>query len=222
MTAPVSSSSFTAPAASQPKHSSLDRDAFLTLLVAQLRNQDPLSPLQPHEFAAQLAQFSSVEQLTNLNDAVTMQNEAVRMATFLSETSFSASLMGKHVVAQGDRVQVTAGSAPTVQIEVGGQGGLGILRLFNEAGHEVASVELGHLNPGNQTVSLPNDIPPGSYSYAMAVEGDEGVRVPVMTYTTGVVDGVHFRNGDIVLRIGSMEVPLSSLVEIRPAALPAG
>ena len=214
MTAPISTSAFAAPVRNQPSDVSLDRDAFLTLLVAQLRNQDPLSPLEPHEFAAQLAQFTSVEQLTNLNDAVAIQNEATQMATFLSETSLSASLLGQHIVAQGNQVQVTGEGVTTAQIEVGGQGGPGTLRLLNDAGSEIANVELGYLPPGKQTISLPPDVAPGVYSYSIDVDGGDGVEVPVTTYSSGVVDGVYFRDGDIVLRIGSMEVPLHSLAEI--------
>ena len=46
----------------------LGRDAFLTMLVAQLQNQDPLNPMEGSDFSAQLAQFSSLEQLFKVND----------------------------------------------------------------------------------------------------------------------------------------------------------
>jgi flagellar basal-body rod modification protein FlgD len=51
------------------RSSAVSQDEFLQLFVAQLKNQDPMDPLKGHEFIAQLAQFSSLEQLTNLNSS---------------------------------------------------------------------------------------------------------------------------------------------------------
>lgn len=55
----------------------LGRDAFLKLLITQLQNQDPTSPQSDTEFIAELAQFSSLEQLTSINQAVTRLSEAL-------------------------------------------------------------------------------------------------------------------------------------------------
>ncbi|MDX2029415.1 MAG: flagellar hook capping FlgD N-terminal domain-containing protein [Blastocatellia bacterium] len=49
----------------------VDQDTFLTLLVAQLKHQDPLAPQDGAQFVAQLAQFNSLEQLININDRLT-------------------------------------------------------------------------------------------------------------------------------------------------------
>ncbi len=72
--------------------SDLDKDAFLNLLVAQLANQDPLDPMDNQDFIAQMATFSQLEQMTNLNSSFTdfMQGQTL---------SQYASLVGKEVVA---------------------------------------------------------------------------------------------------------------------------
>jgi flagellar basal-body rod modification protein FlgD len=59
---------------------SMGKDAFLKLLVAQLKNQDPLSPQDGKEMAAQLAQFSSVEQLQSMNETIGQIRDALRAA----------------------------------------------------------------------------------------------------------------------------------------------
>ena len=192
----------------------LDKNAFLQLLVTQLRNQDPLSPLQPHEFAAQLAQFSSVEQLTQLNQNVTQQIQESQMTAMLEKTSFSASLMGRQVVAIGDQVNVPDHGHGSVRVEIGGAGGHAVLTLKDNNGTEVAHRDLGTLPPGRQTLTLPSDLPAGQWHYQLQVTGPKDAQVPVTTYTSGVVDGVFFKDGGIVLKVGSIELSLDDLAEI--------
>ncbi len=87
---PTQSSAVTAPSASTPiddgeaRANSLGQDAFLKLLVVQLKNQDPTDPQSNSEFIAQLATFSSLEQLTSINKAVT------RLSDLLSGASASS------------------------------------------------------------------------------------------------------------------------------------
>ncbi|QQK78320.1 flagellar hook assembly protein FlgD [Salicibibacter cibarius] len=54
----------------EPEDAMLGKDDFLTILIAQLQNQDPLDPMDDREFIAQMAQFSSLEQMTNMNEAM--------------------------------------------------------------------------------------------------------------------------------------------------------
>lgn len=192
----------------------MGRDAFLRLLVTQLKNQDPLSPLQPHEFAAQLAQFTSVEQLEKVNAGLSAMSDAGALATLVGKTTFGATLIGKHVVAAGDRVVVPSSGSASVRVEVGAGGGEATLRLVDENGREVARRELGSLGAGRQTITLPPDVPAGTWRYAIDVAGADGEPVPVQTYSAGDVQGVFFRNGQIVLGLGGVEVPLDDVTEI--------
>ncbi len=202
---------------SGPKQT-LDKDAFLTLLVAQLKHQDPTSPLQPHELAAQLAQFTSVEQLTQLNDAMTAQTEAAHMATLVGQTSLSASLIGRQVLALGDQVTIPSSGSASIHLEVGGSGGAGTLQLLNAEGTVVATRDLGQLNGGAIDVTLPADLPPGTWHYKVVAKASNDKDVTVTTFTKGIVSAVEFKNGSIVLHVGKMDITLDDLVQIEPAA----
>jgi flagellar basal-body rod modification protein FlgD len=195
----------------------LGKDDFLKLLVAQLQNQDPTSPLQPHEFAAQLAQFSSVEQLTNLNQQFQAQLAAVAGSTLASQTTLGASLMGRHVVAKDDMLEVSAAGKGRVVVDVGAGGGTGTLTLSDDAGNAVGTFALGELSGGHQTLALPAGVPPGTYHYSLSVKSAAGGDVPVTTYTDGVVDGLVFQGGKPMLRLGALTVPLDSIIEVTPS-----
>jgi len=201
--------------ATAPKKS-LDKDAFMTLLVTQLKNQDPMNPQDSSQMAAQLAQFTSVEQLTQLNEAVASQELAMHEATLLSKTSLSASLIGRCVIAEGDQVNIPTTGSAQVRIEVGAGGGQAKLRLLDSTGKEVTTRMLGIVPAGRQTITLPTDLPAGNYHYELEVTRGADTKVAVATFTRGTVDGVSFKNGQIVLRIGAMEVAMDDLSEIEP------
>ena len=93
--------------------SSLDKDAFMKLLVNQLKNQDPLSPMEGQQFASELAQFSTLEEMQNLNDsiyglAVLQQNNAL-----MSQLTDSSALIGKQV----EFIHPTTGETSTGVVE---------------------------------------------------------------------------------------------------------
>lgn len=110
-----SSSSSTSAIASQ---SNLDKDAFMKLLVSQLKNQDPMAPQDNGEYIAQLAQFSSLEQMQELNDnvvglAVLQQNNAL-----MSQLTQSSSLIGQQVRYTDPTTQESrTGTVSSVKIE---------------------------------------------------------------------------------------------------------
>ncbi len=87
----------------------MGKEDFLMLLVAQLKNQDPLSPDDPTEFTAQLAQFSSLEQLTSLNDSmdnlVTSNANSDRFST-LNTIGKSVAYNSGSFMFQGDPVEI--------------------------------------------------------------------------------------------------------------------
>lgn len=84
----------------QPINNTLDMNAFLQLFIAQLKNQDPMSPQDSNAFMAQLAQFSTLEQLTNISKEIGQ----LRLAQEMSEAS---ALLGKQVKVLTDEGEIS-------------------------------------------------------------------------------------------------------------------
>jgi len=213
----ITSTSQTATNTAAKDRSSIGRDAFLTLLVTQLRHQDPTSPLQPHEFAAQLAQFTSVERLTSIEEAMQLQTQAASLNAMIGQTALSAALIGRVVHARGDQVSVVAGKAASIRAEVPVGAGSATLTVKDASGKVVATKELGVLGSGTQTIALPGDLAPGTYRITVEVADKDGKKAAIGTYTSGVVDGVSFKDGGIRLRMGTLEVALDDVVDVDAA-----
>ena len=76
----------------------LDKDAFMQLLVAQMRNQDPMAPVDNQEFIAQLAQFSALEEMQGVNENLVALALLQESNALLSQLTDSSALIGKRVV----------------------------------------------------------------------------------------------------------------------------
>ena len=100
----------------------LGKEEFLKLLVAQLKNQDPMNPTRPEEMASQLAQFSSLEQLINVNALLTEQTASNSVMALAINNSAAVEVLGKEVMALGDTVRVTGTGSDTVTVAVEGAG----------------------------------------------------------------------------------------------------
>jgi flagellar basal-body rod modification protein FlgD len=98
----------------------LGKDAFMKLLVSQLQNQDPMNPQTNEDFIAQLAQFSSLEQMENLNDsflglAVLQQSNAL-----MSQLTEGSTLIGQNVVyTDPESGESLSGTVESIRIENG-------------------------------------------------------------------------------------------------------
>ena len=90
-------------ALSKQKGSSLDKDSFMLLLVTQFKYQDPLNPMDDKEFIAQMAQFSSLEQLMNLNTSMKGLTDATNTQQMVNATSY----IGKQVTVTGNSIGKT-------------------------------------------------------------------------------------------------------------------
>jgi len=190
----------------------LGRDQFLQMLIAQLQHQDPLDPQDASQFTAQLAQFTSLDQLVSMRTSI----EQLARAETTGQSLSAAALIGRNVLIESDGVTVPATGAPSpVVLEAADATSLTQAALVDADGRVVAKTGPFEVESG-QTVldwSKFDRIPaPGAYQLQLsAAGGSSAPRILV----EGAVSGATFVNGSAQLIVGPNEVPLSALREIR-------
>ena len=213
----------------------LDRDAFLQLLVTQLSNQDPLNPQEGHEFAAQLAQFSSVEQLSVIGETLSVhtqllaglssglgasslrQEELAQLLTERTDLASAAGLIGQTIEANGNHAVWNGTDPVTLGFELPGPAASTQLVIRNEAGDIVRTLDLGHLGAGRQLPTWDgrddkgNSLDAGTYSFAVEAADADGEAIEATPFTHGRVDRITIEADGIMLWIGDHAVPLSDL-----------
>jgi flagellar basal-body rod modification protein FlgD len=203
----------------QTNDNKLGKDAFLQLLVAQMKNQDPTQPMDGRKLAAQLAQFSSVEQLTNLNTAMgKLVKSQDNMSQSLSNT-MAASLAGKEVQAVSDRIHLQTGEDCTIPFQLGSTAANVKITITDSNGTTVRTAKLENLPAGENTWSWDgktnegNKVPEGSYAVHIdAQNGDSNVKT--LVYQQGTAEKVRYTPEGVRLIINGVAVPLGNVKEI--------
>ncbi|MBY0489608.1 MAG: hypothetical protein K2R93_07175 [Gemmatimonadaceae bacterium] len=219
---------------------SMGKDQFVKLLVAELKNQDPLNPMDGKETAAQMAQFSTVEQLMTLNETMSKQSsdsaDVLKAIQDLSKTAsdqndaltmmiqgqMAVNMVGKTGVVDGNSLFVDRDGNGTLLVDAGTRKGEARVTIKDADGKEVGTFGIGKLTGGQQAIDLSKAIgpdaklAPGKYSYTVQVATDGGSWQAVKTYTTGRITGLKYENGNPILTIGdSLSVPMSQLTQVR-------
>ncbi|MDR3090302.1 MAG: flagellar hook assembly protein FlgD [Desulfobulbaceae bacterium] len=175
---------------SKRNDAALAKEDFLSLLVAQLQNQDPLNPSDPTEFTAQLAQFSSLEQLFNLNDS--MENLATSNAN--ADRFATLNTIGKEVSYPANSFDFTGGPV-NVGYLLDGQAKDVTLSLQLD-GVTVASLRGEELNSGAHFLTwdgLTADgkaAPVGKYKIVVSAKAADGQSVSAQSLVRSEVTGV--------------------------------
>jgi flagellar basal-body rod modification protein FlgD len=196
----------------------LGKNEFLKLLVTQLRYQDPMNPLQGEEMAAQLAQFSSLEQLVNIGDALKTQQTGNDALVAAVTNSTAMNTIGKEVTAVGDQVYLPEDGTATVSCTTAGSG-QGTLTITDSNGKVLGTRNLGYVGAGANTFEIGTagaGLKEGGYRYYVDVKGGDGKAVEVETYTTARVDGITYSNDGALLTAGPLRIKPGAIVKIAP------
>jgi flagellar basal-body rod modification protein FlgD len=186
---------------------------FLQMLMTQLQNQDPTSPMDTNEFTSELVEFSGVEQQINTNSSLTQ----LIQLTQGSEVMQASSMDGKQVTVQSSQIALQNGTG-TLNFTTAAADPVAIA-VTNSAGQVVYSTGLtsaagqntwtwnGQDNNGNQ-------LPDGAYNVAIETANATGSTSSVPFTVTGTATGVQSLSNGVQLQVGALTVPFSAVQSV--------
>jgi len=203
-------------------NSQLDKDAFFKLMLTQLKNQDPTNPLKNHELAAQLAQFSTLEQMTNMNSTLTK----IEGRSKEPESFQALNLIGKSVAGDSSKVTRTQfDSNHDFNFTLTGDASEAKVKVLNAKNEIVREYKLNGLKAGaNKVAWNGNDDkgtkqPVGDYQFQIEATGANGQKLPVQTEFKGVISGLSFSQEGPILQVGNQSIKMRDVRQITDPSL---
>ncbi|MEA3286000.1 MAG: DUF2271 domain-containing protein [Candidatus Marinimicrobia bacterium] len=198
----------------------ISQQDFLMLLIAQLRHQDPMEPADSQEFASQLAQFTSLEELQQLNRTSTQGVETNLMLSQTINNTMAATMIGKEVKAMGDTVILEHGAEPPISFQTGGFADDVDISIRDAAGNVVDTISMQSVAKGDHTVTWDaignngNALPPGEYTFSVEATNAAGETIASDTVMIGLIEAVRYTNAGAIFIVNGEEIPFSSVLEL--------
>lgn len=213
---PLSSSTATAASGGEvARKSSLSQEDFMTLFVAQLRNQNPLQPMDNYQMASQMAQFSSLQALHTMSQAI--QNMTAFQASI--NNLQVAGLIGKKVEAQGNRLSVGQGTVTEGYYQLARTGKV-VIKIYDAEGKLVRTLDEGLRDTSKQKIvwdgknEMGSNVPEGTYTFEVSAVDATGQPISSTSWLVGAVSGISFENGITYLHLGSIKITISDIRSI--------
>ncbi len=190
-------------------------DTFLSLLTTQLKNQDPLDPMNGEQFTEQLVQFAGVEQSINTNKKL---DQLVQLQTS-GQLTGAVSYVGKTVEMVSDQLMLQDGVA-RLSYGLDGNAAQAIINIVDENGNTVRTItgETGfgrHEYQWDGRTSAGAQLPDGVYGFSVAAVDSDGKTVDVVTSAIGRVSGIEIVDDAVTLNIGELGLPLDAVFAVR-------
>jgi flagellar basal-body rod modification protein FlgD len=185
------------------KNDVLGKDAFLKLLVVQLQNQDPLNPLDDKEFIAQLAQFSSLEQMTNISDGIKSLTDKTAQQDMLSAVNY----IGKDVTASGSSMTKYDNFVTPVYFTLSGTAAQVYANVYDDNNNLVRTEKFTSMQAGEFAFTWDGTdyngkpVNNGQYNVYFAAESPTGAAVFVDTEVSGTITALEQGDGETYFRL---------------------
>lgn len=200
----------------------MDKDAFLQLLVAQMKNQNPAEPMDNNEFVNQSAAFSSLEQLINLSEQLDSLNKLVESLSSNNQLLTASNFIGKEVNYLGNYTTFDGNDAEiTFQLE--NKPAKVDITIIDGAGQAIAKLTTSEAVSGKNKVIWDGKnfngqkVPEGTYAFQVDAYGENGVSMPVSTYSEGLVTGVVNDAGELKFNVNGNMVTMDQILSVNEA-----
>ncbi len=215
---------------SEPKKE-LGKDDFMNLMVVQYQNQNPLEPMSNEDMLAQMAQFSSLEQMKNVASSM----EKLTLAQAAATNAQMVNMVGKRVVSEGDKFQLTEpGESVDLKFALSDKHSVSKIVIKDSKGNVVREVSGEEFKTGINKFSFDgkdaegNPLAAGYYSYSLkdkegkTIKGeaildkdgkDTGAK-DFIQYGSTKIDSVAFSGSSVTLKSGTIEINIADVNEV--------
>ncbi|MDZ4662083.1 MAG: DUF2271 domain-containing protein [Pseudomonadota bacterium] len=195
----------------------MGKDAFMKLMLEQMKQQDPTNPLKSHEMAAQLAQFTSLEQLSNINQNI----EQLRQGQEPNNNFQALNFIGKKVSGDGSRIiRADGDKSHEIRFDLKGEVPKINITISDMNGIDLKKIEINGPKKGENEVvwdgMAENGQPlrSGEYRVKFDAATESGKKIQVDTKFEGKVTGVNFTGDGPVLMVGNKSIRMTEIKKI--------
>jgi flagellar basal-body rod modification protein FlgD len=195
----------------------MGKDDFLSLLVTQLQYQDPLEPMDATQFTTQLAQFSELEQMQNVNG----QLGYLQLYMASLNNAQAVNFIGKEVVALGNAVYLDEEEEQlNLHYELEDESTHVLVSICDENGQLVRVLGVGAQDSGEHTLTWDgrddsgSRLTPGTYTFSVTAQDADGNEIAARTYRSGTVTGVTFEDQITYLLLGDEKVAIGEVLRV--------
>lgn len=201
----------------------LGKDDFLQLLVTQLANQDPLEPMDNEQYITQMATFSQLELLQNMNSNL---EKSLNWSLLLSQTinnTMATSLLGRAVEVSTDSIVLDDSGTSKIRYDLAGPANDVTIKINDSDGNLIRALRVNGANEGANEITWDgldangNQMPKGTYKIEITATDKDEQDVPASAFFTGTADGVRYVDGQAYVSVDDILIPLSEIMQVSVA-----